>query len=1583
MREALARIVVTLLIVVSTVSAAYADACIGNFTISGPNGNGIIHLEASMSGGCNRDADFTLNGGGWAPFGANPSWGTGVVNKADIDVYCDTPGTYTAVMIPRCTEFNSSGTSCNQGMPSSNVTQTYTVPPRHPTVSLTLDKPHSRVRVDYNYGRSPHSLLLNIDNHGFSDIGAFADCGLPQGTCYFSIDLTCHGPDHPSKHTYEAAINECNEDPYVHSKILKVETCPDPTNCKPKEDTDQSCPDCVSKCPGSPVNVGSGDVSLTVPLFAIAQSPLPLTFDLSYHSLAPFYSAAVTTPMSSGWTHSFSSTLRVADPVNAPDRLMLLTPHGMRYYFDSAGSGIWLAATPQSSRDRVLLVNTEYVISKIDGSEVHYDSTTGNWTKTRDRWGNSITGTYTNGLLTTITDSESRAIDLSYTAGQLTSVALPNGGTWTFSYTNGNLSTIIDPVTAAPWRTFEYASDSHGVPRLLTAMRDAAGALLEGHTYDSSDRGITSVSAGGRDSYTFAYDTPAVDQVTVTEAVTATTNRTFTYSLAFNGGDFFVTDLDGTCSTCGATSDHQSYTYDSVGQVLTHTYSTGLPNSTTTSYVYDGLGNVTSKTEATGTPLERTTFYEYADAQWPTFVTLVSEPSATGGSKTTSFAWNSTETVLTKTETGKLSPTGPTISLVTSSTFDSSHRLLDVDGPRTDVSDVVAYSYYSDTDANVMLRGRLHAITDACGHVTTFSDYDAFGTPRTVIDANGVVTLRETDARGRSTSVTNKAVPSDPNETNDYQSTSTFDARDRLIESISPRGVRTRYAYEDGTSRLTDATRADVNGMEHERRHIGYDLKGEKILEQDQACSTPAATCGAWTTTREETYKYDASGRLVEVDHGGAKVAYAYDPDGLLTSVQDENHNAPNTTYAYDSLHRLTIVTQALAGAPNGVINTSYAYDVQNNLTSVTDPNGNVTSYAYDDFGRMQSQSSPVTGTTTYAYDAAGDLTATTDANGATTTRTYDALNRVTTATSSRTDRDTETVTLTYDDTTAAHYGIGRLASMTDPAVGTTYAYERRGLLRAFTHADGTSVSFGFDGDGNRTSMVYPSGRTVSYTYDYASRPYSVASGSGSIITSATYLPFGPATQLIFGNGTMKTAAFDDRYRWLRNKLIGPLGTIADYQYSEDASGNITQMHDAVDASYNRDFGYDDLNRLVTANSGASLWGAGSYTYDRMGNMTSLHLGLQNESFSYVGSTPRLTTVPYDAAGNETLMNETSPQWTYSARNLLAHLWNGAMAGESQSVDYAYDGRGIRVAATWDNANGFPRFRQYWYSPELHLIAQSDWAAFVLDGFFVGTDYVWFGDVPVAQLPANNGDTARFTFTDHLGTPILQTDSSASVVWRADYEPYGKVYTYRDGDASMDPQTLRFPGQEESGETQDISPELTYNIFRWYRSGWGRYTQSDPMLPFARAYLVSDSSLRRDLPSALGYFTEYGYVGDRPIGLDDPYGLGKIPGFGNYDVDESCSAKQCAKFYPLDEDVPKTGPNTPLGPPLAAGQSMKVDAVYWKNTILKVPDSCNVKLVCTSGGPVMKLTCIPFFPKPVKFVKGTPPPPPAEWPPFK
>jgi hypothetical protein len=267
-------------------------------------------------------------------------------------------------------------------------------------------------------------------------------------------------------------------------------------------------------------------------------------------------------------------------------------------------------------------------------------------------------------------------------------------------------------------------------------------------------------------------------------------------------------------------------------------------------------------------------------------------------------------------------------------------------------------------------------------------------------------------------------------------------------------------------------------------------------------------------------------------------------------------------------------------------------------------------------------------------------------------------------------------------------------------------------------------------------------------------------------------------------------------------------------------------------------------------------------------------------TFALGGTTPKLTsvsgsvpaTVTYDAAGNETSAG------TYSPRNRLSFV--GDPSHESTQLNYSYDGRGVRVGASLTTPPlGGTRRRRSFYSPELHLMAQSDWAHYTIYGWFTGTEYIWFGDQPVAQTFIDTSQPTRWTFTDHLGTPILQTSLTARIAWRAEYEPYGRIWSYRTGD-STDPQALRLPGQE----TAEYSDDSAYNIFRWYTSGWGRYTQGDPLAVGGAGLFAYGHMTRYEVPHAhksqdhgsavkewgVGI---YSYAADNPIAVSDPVGL--------------------------------------------------------------------------------------------------------------
>ncbi len=95
-----------------------------------------------------------------------------------------------------------------------------------------------------------------------------------------------------------------------------------------------------------------------------------------------------------------------------------------------------------------------------------------------------------------------------------------------------------------------------------------------------------------------------------------------------------------------------------------------------------------------------------------------------------------------------------------------------------------------------------------------------------------------------------------------------------------------------------------------------------------------------------------------------------------------------------------------------------------------------------------------------------------------------------------------------------------------------------------------------------------------------------------------------------------------------------------------------------------------------------------------------------------------------------------------------------------------------------------------------------------------------------------------------MGAPLLLTDASQQVVWRATAEPFGRTIHSVDLVAF----NLRFPGQYEDPETG-----LVYNHLRTYDPRTGRYLQADP--------LGQSASLN-----------PYTYALGDPIHLVDPYG---------------------------------------------------------------------------------------------------------------
>ena len=148
----------------------------------------------------------------------------------------------------------------------------------------------------------------------------------------------------------------------------------------------------------------------------------------------------------------------------------------------------------------------------------------------------------------------------------------------------------------------------------------------------------------------------------------------------------------------------------------------------------------------------------------------------------------------------------------------------------------------------------------------------------------------------------------------------------------------------------------------------------------------------------------------------------------------------------------------------------------------------------------------------------------------------------------------------------------------------------------------------------------------------------------------------------------------------------------------------------------------------------------------------------------------------------------------------------------------------------------------YQYDQGGHLLEESDAQGNAL------VDYIYLGALPVATISPREGQV-YFLHDDRLGTPKSATDINQTLLWFANYGPFGEV----GGTPGLIVQDLRLPGQEYDAETA-----LNHNGFRDYMPGWGRYLQSDPI-------------------GLVGGLNTYGYAGSNPAGAVDPSGLSAGP----------------------------------------------------------------------------------------------------------
>jgi RHS repeat-associated protein len=1282
----------------------------------------------------------------------------------------------------------------------------------------------------------------------------------------------------------------------------------------------EKCPTCGKKPQevGRPFDVTTGTLWYKY-LDARMSGPFGLEFARKYESDRDTYQGE----LGLGWRSTYGAFLDLSTrSKNA--FVTFYDADGARTYFESTGPGSFYDQTTGST----LITNTDgtFIVQTWDHRRFSLDSS-GRISQLIDRDGNTQTVIRdSSSRISTVTDVLGRTLAFGYSGTDKrvrTVTSTPTGVSLTFVYDSGTNCTTGDLCSVqesdgAKW-SYQYVDEADG-EHLLSEVVDPNGYVEESNTYGiindgygDDDYRITEQYVGAsQDDLKLNYNNPG-DVIVTDSPVSGQTNQTsYQYDQDLNE----ITSVLGFACDCG--DAQKSFTYDPFGRLLTeselstmrsYAYTRDIPfpvptasGGTETLTAYPGTTQIVDNSTPSRTV---NVIYNALTSSQQDLISSsneqsVPQPMATAA---TTYTYNAGGHPTKIVRSGYVAATAT--AYTTTVGWDSNGRVTSVTLPRTDLSQTSTFSYFSNSDSDLARRGQLSSIADPLNHKVGFatassgygSSYTVYGEPQQITDQNGVQWLFMFDPRGRLSSggINTADTTSYKNLPGTILTSYKYDSFGNLKTQTRTLGGEA-YSY-DTSERLQALALTDASATSLEQETFTYDLESEitgvskSCLGANMACSV-GSLYGTSVPAYSASYGYDANGALTTVNLGSvqgnsssgglpspapvASVLAAtyvnsdrgdYTSDDFASTGGDVSDSA-----SFDSFHQLTNITRA---GPAG-LSTTFNYDTQHNTSAITPGGETGTSYAYDDFGRVTSEASALTGTWSYAYDADGEVTSFTDPNKSVTTRTFDALNRPLSAKSVKSS-STESVTWTYDNSTAGAYGIGRLATMSDPVGTTTYSYEPRGFLAAKSQTIGSgtyATAYTYDVDDDLSTMTLPTGstsstgRVLTYTYDYAHRPTSVSGvlngTTTKYVTGATYLPFGPRTQLVYGNGVTQTWTFNQRYLPYEDKIASGSTTISDVGYAENQLGEITQIDDLFAPKYNRTLTYGGstlpTSMLGGVTTGAGLWGTasfagqnGSYNTDgenlateAVGN-TSLALTYDTNDHLNGIATNGGTSVPatVDAAGNHTALN--GQTYTYSPRNLMA---------TGQSVTYGYDGFGQRLTTTKAS-----NVQVSLYDQDGHLSTES-----ALASASVLYDYVWFGGTPVAQETIGSSPSTVWTHTNELGAPFLQTSSAGSSTWQADYAPYGSIYSLRAG-ASNTHQPLRLPGQEAfitpAATTPNGLTQILYNHNRWYVPSVGRYLTPDPIRFSGDA------------------FNQYSYTSDNPASAVDPSGL-IVTGFPNF-----------------------------------------------------------------------------------------------------
>jgi RHS repeat-associated protein len=993
-----------------------------------------------------------------------------------------------------------------------------------------------------------------------------------------------------------------------------------------------------------------------------------------------------------------------------------------------------------------------------EGRETEYsiDSATGDLLATVDPVGNRTSYTYDeHGRLQTVTDprksvTQHRAWDSFGNAGEIVD-PLGNVTTRTFDL-RGRLRLQSDTMGRQTTQTWD------GLDRLIETVRVAGfgsdDEVTETAYYPGGEVRSVKNANGAETTYTIDGLSRVVATRTRFDGLDLTTATTYDA----NGNKETETDRRGVT---------KRFVYDELNRLTAIQVASGLPGEgptgTISEYGYDLVGNKTSETNLAGltTRFELDGLYRVKAKVLPE---TMPEGRAPAGPLTERFAYDKVGN-----RTSATDPNGHT----TTSEYDGLDRLIRTTNALDQVT-TVAYddpegSHVNKSEEHDKTRGlrttfrydRLNRETERVVHLegeggnatayTTATAYDDDNHSVTVTNPRGFATVTRLDGLDRPyeqvvdpgglglvTRTTydglgNKKTVTDPN---DHTTRYRHDGLGRLVEVIDAAGKPTASTYDGEGLRTGEKDRRGIEKV------FTYDNLGRPRRE-----ALAAAPLSGKGWSRETRYR-DRERHRIEIDALGR--ATRFDLDGLDRVVREtdalghyrtftwdgvnrvaETDKRPahhRTLFEYDELDRVTKVTDPPPPEdPTALKTYETAYEDALNRVTEKDRRGTLKRTQMDPLGRVlgvtRALGEPEEATLERnTYDGVGNKTTQADAEGRVTRFVYDAANRLASRTDGFGTDDAATTTFVYDKAgNLLEERDARAAALGEPwSVKRTWDELNR--LETEANGEGNVTRYGYDPEGNRTSITTPKSKTTTFEYDELGKLTKVTQPTVPLAAGGTIAPetrhvYDEARNRILqtdANGHVVAMEYDELNRLKKTTQDpGGLNLVTD-TVQFDENGNPLVVRDPKRQTITSTF--DELNRLKTKSYAFAPGDATrpwrytasiDYGYDENGNL------LTTDEYVASGTDPPDTTLTttrtYD--GLDRLKSETQPLADRSNRTVrYTYYRNGlrkTVTDPAETVtQYAYDGQNRLETATTGFGTADAQTTRYTYWPDdlLHTV---------------------------------------------------------------------------------------------------------------------------------------------------------------------------------------------------------------------------------------------------------------------------------------